>query len=453
MTATLQAPAGRDPAAAAPARRRRRHRVAIPFGLLATLVAGTVALHARDEPDRADAAFLSPESAAPIGATVLAERLRARGVIIERRSRTSDALLSAYRGDATLLVPAPALMHTDYLMMLQAMPSDTRIVLVEPGDNELSRGEAPILTEGRRWATAAVEPADAGACDLAGLEQAGTAAVLHTAYAVVAGGVRGRGCYGGGLVGFRWGAGEAVAAGSADPFRNDRIDEHDNSALAVGLLATRHRLVWLDVHASEPGPMVDPHASAGAEAVPPSLAPGPGGTIEPGGGGDDGEPTGGHPQADEPDMPDQPSLFDAFPPGFWATLIGAFLVAVLLALWRGRRLGPPVAEPLPFTVRGAETVLGRARLYQRAGAMLTGAQTLRRSIGPQIATALGLPPTAEAESLAAAITARYGGDPAGYLAILADDLPKKDSDLVALATALDDLLTKVSTAPQGETRG
>ncbi|NUT38163.1 MAG: hypothetical protein HOV79_34370 [Hamadaea sp.] len=142
------------------------------------------------------------------------------------------------------------------------------------------------------------------------------------------------------------------------------------------------------------------------------------------------------------------------PPAFWATLLGALLLALLLALWRARRLGPPVTEPLPFTVKGAETVLGRARLYQRAGAMLSGAQTLRRAAGPQIAEALGLPPTAPAETIAAAVAARHGGDPADYLDLLADDLPQKDADLVALAARLDALLALVSTPPpRGETRG
>jgi hypothetical protein len=115
-----------------------------------------------------------------------------------------------------------------------------------------------------------------------------------------------------------------------------------------------------------------------------------------------------------------------------------------------------VTEPLPFSVQGSETVLGRAQLYQRAGAMLTGAQTLRRSVGPQIAAALGLPPTATPEELTAEITARFGGDRATYLRLLADGLPKRDSDLVTLAADLDSLLTMVSapaSATQGETRG
>ena len=41
-----------------------------------------------------------------------------------------------------------------------------------------------------------------------------------------------------------------------------------------------------------------------------------------------------------------------------------WLVVVLVALWKGRRLGPLVAEQLPVVVRASETVEGRGRLYR-----------------------------------------------------------------------------------------
>jgi uncharacterized membrane protein YgcG len=452
--------------------KRRWHRVAIPFSVVLALVVATLVFHALNEPDVEDPAFLSPASTAAIGSSVLADRLTTRGIRVERHTRTSDALLSAYRGSATLVVPAPALMHTDYLQMLWAMPLTTRVVLIEPAAADLTRADAPMLASSRRWAAAAVVPGTNG-CDIAGLRSAGNAAVLRTTYGIAPGSkaLNQRFCYSGGVVRVRWRNGEVIAVGAADPFRNDRIDEHGNAEFALGLLAEQPRVVWLDVHEREPGPQVDPNASPGADGVPPSLAPGGsgdgsgdgsgsgdgnGGTGGHGSGGASGEPTGGSSESDggtQAAGPEPPSLFDALPDWFWAMLLGALVLGLLLALYAARRLGPPIPEPLPFTVRGAETVLGRARLYQRAGAMLSGAQTLRRATGPQIAVALGLPPTAEAAELAAAIAARHGGDPAEYLAVLADDLPKKDVDLVALTARLDALLTMVSTPPQGETRG
>ncbi|WP_188037600.1 DUF4350 domain-containing protein, partial [Actinotalea sp. JY-7885] len=57
-------------------------------------------------------------------------------------------------------------------------------------------------------------------------------------------------------------------------------------------------------------------------------------------------------------------------------LLAGFLV-VVLALWRGRRLGPVVTEPLPVTVRAAETTLGRGRLYRRGRSRGHAAASLR----------------------------------------------------------------------------
>ncbi|KGM14698.1 hypothetical protein N867_17405, partial [Actinotalea fermentans ATCC 43279 = JCM 9966 = DSM 3133] len=54
----------------------------------------------------------------------------------------------------------------------------------------------------------------------------------------------------------------------------------------------------------------------------------------------------------------------------WAPTVALQLLVLLvaLALWRGRRLGRVVTEPLPVTVRAAEATLGRGRLYRRARA-------------------------------------------------------------------------------------
>ena len=69
---------------------------------------------------------------------------------------------------------------------------------------------------------------------------------------------------------------------------------------------------------------------------------------------------------------------------------------LLLALWRARRLGPVVAEPLPVVVRAAETVEGRARLYRRGGARGQAARgAARRRPVAGSGRALGLPRRAD----------------------------------------------------------
>ena len=49
-----------------------------------------------------------------------------------------------------------------------------------------------------------------------------------------------------------------------------------------------------------------------------------------------------------------------------ALLLRLIVAAVLAAAARARRLGAPVAEPLPVLVPATETVTGRGRLYQRS---------------------------------------------------------------------------------------
>ncbi|NKY41206.1 DUF4350 domain-containing protein, partial [Cellulomonas septica] len=61
-----------------------------------------------------------------------------------------------------------------------------------------------------------------------------------------------------------------------------------------------------------------------------------------------------------------PGTGDILPP--WVPVLGLQLLLVVLvaAVWRGRRLGRVVPEPLPVVVPAAETTRGRGRLYRRS---------------------------------------------------------------------------------------
>jgi hypothetical protein len=65
------------------------------------------------------------------------------------------------------------------------------------------------------------------------------------------------------------------------------------------------------------------------------------------------------------------------PPWVDPLLVWLLVCAVLAMLWRGRRLGPLTAEPLPVVVRAAETAEGRARLYQDSRSVAHSAANLR----------------------------------------------------------------------------
>lgn len=432
-------------AGTAPAGRRRWHRAVIPFALALLVLAFTGVTYAVEQPDPTDSDFLSPVSAAPVGARRLADLLAARGITVQRETRTSDALVAAYAGGATLFIPAPALVHPDYLNMLRLMPPTTRVVLVEPQASTLARGGIPLTAAGRRWATAATGPG--AGCELPEALGAGTAAALRQRYAQPDPDAQELyRCYGHGLVGLRWQSAELVAIGAVDPFRNDRIGEHGNATLATRLLATASRVIWLDLHRREPAPGMVDHPVAGPEA-PPSLAPASDGPVDRGGAGDGGEPGG----SSEAQSGQENPLWRAFPPWFWALLAQLALVALLLALWRARRLGPPVSEPLPVTVRSAETVLGRGRLYRRARARGPALDILRSAARTRLAGLLDLPADAQAEAVVAAVAAQTGRAPEDVDELLYGPAPENDDDLVRVASELDTLVSEVAAPPQSPT--
>ena len=69
-------------------------------------------------------------------------------------------------------------------------------------------------------------------------------------------------------------------------------------------------------------------------------------------------------------------LPDWIVPGLW--IAGAIAMLALL-LWRVRRLGPLVIEPLPVDGKAIETTRSRGRLYRKAGDRAHAAEALRRA--------------------------------------------------------------------------
>ncbi|NJC84961.1 DUF4350 domain-containing protein [Planosporangium mesophilum] len=428
--------------------RTRRLRLVAPPALVVLLMIFSAVAYALQQPDESDPAFLSPASEAPIGAARLARLVEQRGVTVERATRTSDALVAAYRGGVTLFVPAPALVNQYYLRMLTLLPASTRLVLVAPTDSALSRGRLPISVADRRWATA-VEPPG---CDLPAAASAGAAARRESFTAPEDDAVELRRCYRGGLVELRWYSMDLTVIGANDVFRNDRIGEHGNAALATDLLTGTGRLVWLDVHRLEPPPAVDPGASPGS--APPSLAPASPdpdlptsdpdrpGSGSSGGDGGSGDGGGGSP----------PSVWSAFPPAAWATLALLLAAGVLMAAARGRRLDGPVPERLPVTVPAAETVLGRGRLYRRARARDTALSTRATATRQRLGHLFDLPADAHREALVAATAAQAGWSAADVDSTLYPPTPADDEQLVAAVANLDGLLRAVTRTDGGELR-
>ncbi|MBG0566004.1 DUF4350 domain-containing protein [Actinoplanes aureus] len=412
----------------------RRWRVILPFSVLLLLVGGTLVVHAIEQPDPDDPAYLSPVSTSGTGASGLAGLLRDRGVTVERQTTTAGALAAAAGGDstATIFVPTPAYAHLPTLTEATRVPAGTRLVLVAPDDGILRARRWPAAVTRTRWAAAPTDPACAEPV-------AGRAAVLRRQYATDQGSL----CYDGGLLRFSADGYAVTLAGAADPFRNDRIAEHDNAALAVGLLAGNPRVIWLDLHALDVPP-------------PPPATPVPTRTVTPdptegepwGDSGGEGDGRGGEGQGDSESLQDSP-MARAFPPAFWATVLLIVLALLALAAAAARRLGTPVSEPLPSRVPAHETMIGHGRLYARARARGPSLEILRAAARRRITDHLGLPADAPTDRIAG-----QAGLPAEYVRTVLDgDLPESDEDLVTAARFVQDLKREITQRPTRRTEG
>jgi hypothetical protein len=110
--------------------------------------------------------------------------------------------------------------------------------------------------------------------------------------------------------------------------------------------------------------------------------------------------------------------------------------------WRARRLGRVVTEPLPVTVRAAEAVEGRARLYRRARARGHAADVLREATRARIAGLVGNTAATSASGTARAVLVTAVAARTGRPAVQVDELlygpaPVDDSAMIELARALD----------------
>jgi hypothetical protein len=402
-------------------------RVAIPFAVALLVLIGTVVTHALQQPDPT---ALIPVDTGSDGGSRLAELLTENGIGIQTVTRSPDALAAAARGHVTLFVPAPALMHPDYLRAVALLPASTRIVLVAPSAYTLASAHIPVGGAGTRWATKPVEPG----CPMPEAERAGEAAVYRVHYRPSPDSTSLR-CYEDALLSLRVGQAEVLLVGASDPFRNDRIGEYGNTALATGLLSRYPHVVWLELHGDEPppagrygtgGPSQGPGGPGQATDTPTAGA---GGQQ---GGGNDGNSGRSSSSADSPPLP--------IPPQFWAVLALVVAAMLAIALARARRLGPPVAEPLPVTVRGLETVAGRGRLYERAKARGWALHILRTAAIRRLLPALDLGADPAPSAVVDALAVRTGRPAEEIDAILYGPEPATDAELVTATDELDALM-------------
>jgi hypothetical protein len=136
-------------------------------------------------------------------------------------------------------------------------------------------------------------------------------------------------------------------------------------------------------------------------------------------------------------------LTDLIAPRVRLALWQLVVVFVLLALWRARRLGRPVAEPQPVQLPGAELVVAVGNLLQRAKGRGQAAGLLTDDLRRSLAERLGLPASTPADQVADTVAARTGIPRERVLRTLTRSTPRDEAELVALSQAIDTVRREV----------
>jgi hypothetical protein len=331
---------------------------------------------------------MDPEATSPEGARALVSLLRDQGVEVIEAGSLADVERSA-RPD-TLLVVAQTyyLVDDEGLRRLAAVPGDR--LLAEP----VSRTRE-ALAPGIRTASTATFGGPPN-CDMPEANHAGDVRFGAGDTYEAAAHVNLTRCYDGAVVRYTDDGRTVTVVGSADFMTNSGLLSEGNAALAMNLAGTRPRVIWYAPQQSE--------GESGGSA----------------------------------------SFTDLIPDRVW-WMVGQLCLAILLvALWRGRRVGPLVAEDLPVVVRASETVEGRGRLYRSRRARDRAAEALRAAALHRMLPRLGLGPNAAPTAVAESVAQRIGADPNALAHLLFGPPPGTDADLVNLAHQLDDIERQVA---------
>lgn len=377
------------------AARRRRGRW---LWLLA--VGGLVAIVVVGGRPSDDAPF-DPSSTEPSGTKALVLLLEDLGAQVtvtaevptDASADVDERVLAVLRDDASLD-------DAQVEALEQALDDGATVVVSDPFSPLTPPLADPVGVVGPFATDAALAPER---CTVAALDGLGEieALVAHT-YEVEG---DGGSCYGDGdqayVVVTRRGAGAVVALGGTTPFTNDLLGEADNAALAARLLVPRPGVEVVLVQ--------DSMASTAAGA------------------------------------PESP--FDLVDPSVRQAVVQLGVAFLIYALARGRRLGRPVREPLPVAIEGSELVAAVGDLLHRAGDPARAAALLREDTLRRLRERLGLPPHADAATVATAAAARTGVDPDRATLVLSTMAVTTDEALLTLARDVEALRQEILHEP------
>ncbi len=327
---------------------------------------------------------MSARSATPGGAKALVEVLRHEGVTVVIADTLAEAAKAAADPATTTLFLYDAYYYLDAEQTARAMKLADTVVVLQPTSDALAVISPDLALAGYTDGTR-----EAG-CSVAAAEAAESITTTGDGYRILDTDSDGRaaGCFADGDVYSLVQVGGRTALGATTALTNGEILSEGNAALGLNLLGSTDTLVWYV-------PTLEDYTT------------------------------------------DALTVDELSPEWVQPVTLTAFLVGIAAILWRGRRLGPLIVENLPVTVKASETMQGRARLYEKAGARLHTLDSLRIGTIARLATLCGLPVLATVDEVVAASSAIAGSDPRVVRQLLVDANPRSDRDLVQLS---DDLL-------------
>jgi hypothetical protein len=325
---------------------------------------------------------MDPESTSPEGARALVTILREHGVDVVPADNIA-AVEAAARPDTLILVAQTFYLFDDELLRrLSVLPGDR--LLVAP----VSRTREELAPE-IRLAGATTFGDNDPECDLREATRAGDARLGVSDSYEALGDVPVTRCYGGALVRYTHNGRQVTVVSTADFMTNSGLLKEGNAALAMNLAGSHPRVIWYAPQHSE----------------------------------SQGESGGGA------------GLVDSIPASVWWIVLQLYLVVALVAVWKGRRMGPLVAEQLPVVVRASETV---------EGARDRAADALRTATLQRMMPRVGLGNDALPPAVVSAVAERCGLNPQAVAHTLFGPPPASDPDLVNLAHELDNIERQVA---------
>jgi Domain of unknown function (DUF4350) len=270
---------------------------------------------------------------------------------------------------------------------LRAWVSDGgTLIVADPGSPLSERANGGLVASS----------AQQGLCDIPELTDAGALSVQFAEELNVP--ADARSCFGDGqhalVVREARGQGTVVSIATADVFTNDRLDEADNSVLAVRLLLSAD---------NSPVSILDPN--------PPGS-----GSV---------------------------GLWDLVADSVFQAGLQLGVAFIVYALWRARRVGRPVTEPQPVAIAGSQFVRAVGGLQQRSRATDRAAAMMRIDTRRTVCERLGVPFTVDAITLADLIAARTGLDRARVEHAVGDTPILDEASLVTLGQQLDTIRQEV----------